>query len=411
MKLLMRIAWRNIWRQKRRTWITIGAMALGVALSMACVAWMDGFFADGFDLMVRQTLGHAQVHHPEYPKQRALYDTIEGGETMVQKLSALPEVKAASGRVFGYTLLAAKDEAAGAQLIGIVPEREAATSSIDTKVLKGGNWLSSDPKKEVVLGSGLAETLKITVGAEVVAVTQAADGSMGNELYTVVGIIKTGSVVRDRAGAYVHQADLQELLVLEDQLHEIALIATKDRLIPTMAANAEATLKGSQVLVRTWDSINPLMKQLIGFQDVFLFVMLLIVYSVAALGILNTMLMSVFERTKELGVIRALGLKPGQMVLLVIFESCALAVISSFFGVLLGLAFDAYLVYYGIDLSHLMDSFSFGGISFSPVMYGAVRVEAVVATVLGLFFITVLASLWPAVRAARLKPVEAMRQE
>lgn len=409
--VLARIAWRNIWRSPRRTWITVSAMALGVALCMACVAWIDGMFMDGFDLLVRQTIGHVQVQHPAYPKHRALYDTIPDAETLLERLDRLPDVQAVSGRVLGYSLLAVRDQAAGAQLIGVVPEREAATSSIDTKVESGGHWLGGEPRKEILLGFGLAESLKAKLGDEVVVVTQAADGSLGNDLFHVTGVIKTGSVARDRAGAYVHRTDLQQLLALPDQLHEIALIARDEDRIPALASEVRSALADRRVLVRTWDEVNPVAKQLISFQDSFMFVMLFLVYAVAALGILNTMLMSVFERTKELGVMRALGLRPVQTMLLVVLESAAMALVAGALGLGLGLLFDGYLVKYGIDLSNLMGSFSFGGISFSPVMYGRIRLSAVVTTVVGLFGIAILASLWPAFRAARLKPVEAMRQE
>ena len=152
MSMLMKIAWRNIWRQSRRTWITIWAMALGVSLTMACVAWIDGMFQDGFDLLVRQTIGHVQVHHPDYPKRRALYDSIDGTAALVDKLSALPEVKAASGRVFGFGLLAVGKEAAGGQLIGVIPDDEAATSSIDESVLPGGR--NGTLKIEILDGAG-----------------------------------------------------------------------------------------------------------------------------------------------------------------------------------------------------------------------------------------------------------------
>lgn len=409
--MLLRIAWRNIWRSPRRTWITVSAMALGVALSMACVAWIDGMFMDGFDLLVRQNLGHVQVQHPDYPKHRALFDSIPDGAAVLDRLGRLPSAQAVSGRVFGYSLLAIQDQAAGAQLVGVIPAPEAATSSIHTKVEPGGRWLSDQPGKEILLGSGLAESLKAEIGDEVVVVTQAADGSMGNDLFHVVGVLKTGSVARDRAGAYVHRLDLQELLSLPDQLHEVALIARDENRIPALASEAKAALAGSGLLVRTWDEVNPVAKQLISFQDSFMFVMLFLVYAVAALGILNTMLMSVFERTKELGVINALGMRPVQTVLLVVLESAAMALVAAVLGLGLGLLFDGYLVRFGIDLSGLMSSFSFGGISFSPVMYGRIRVSAVVTTVVGLFGITILASLWPALRAARLRPVEAMRQE
>lgn len=413
MTLLIKIAWRNIWRQRRRSLITVGAMAFGVALSMACVAWSDGIFQDGFDLMVSQTLGHVQVHNPNYPKQHALYDTLP--QSLNQKLKSLPALAVSSARLFGFSLVAAGDEASGAQLIGVIPEDEAATSGIDKKVQPGGHWLSTKPDKQIVLGAGLAETLKVKVGAQIVVVTQAADGSMGNDLLNLVGIVKTGSVTRDRGGAFMHLSDLQDLLVLPNALHEISMLAQDNDKIPQLKAQVVASLSKSQTsspaLVQSWDQINPMAKQMLGFQDAFLFIMLVLVYAVASLGILNTMLMSVFERTKEFGVMRAIGVRPGQIVGMVLIESGSLAVIAAILGGLGGLALDAYLVIHGIDLSDMMNNFSFGGLSFNPLMRGYVRPQAVIITLIGLVIIALLSALWPAIRAARLKPVDAMRED
>lgn len=130
MLMLMRIAWRNIWRQRRRTLITAGAMAFGVAFSMSIIALAIGLFDDMFRMMVRENMGHVQIHHPDYPKQRALYDTIPGGEELLAQLDALPEVAGGTGRLFGYALLGAGDEAGGAQLIGVLPPLEEAATGV-----------------------------------------------------------------------------------------------------------------------------------------------------------------------------------------------------------------------------------------------------------------------------------------
>jgi ABC-type lipoprotein release transport system permease subunit len=410
--LLVRLAWRNIWRQKRRTWITAGAMAFGVAFCMATIAWSDGMFQDIFRIVVRQNLGHVQIHAPLYPSQRALEDTIPHGEQVLAEVRGLPGLQEASGRLYGYSLLGVGEKAAGAQLEGVDPVEEARLTGISGKVTQG-SWLSPKPSMEIVLGEGLAESLNAKVGDEATAVTQAADGSIGNDLYKVVGVFRTGSVAFDRGGAFLHIEDLRTLLALPGQLHEIVLVSERDDDAEALAVSAHRLLAGRHLLVRSWKEVNPQVAQVISLQDAFMEVVLLMVFSVAALGILNTMLMSVFERTRELGVVSALGLRPGQLVVLVLLETLFIALVAAAVGLTMGLAFDGALVKWGIDLRFLLSSetWSFGGASMEPVMHGIVRARGILATLGGLFAVSLLAALWPAVRAARVRPVVAMRQE
>ncbi len=428
MGLLIRIAWRNIWRQKRRTLITVGAMAIGLAFCMSILALTDGVYRDLFDLVVTENLGHAQVHDPDYPKKRAIWETIDDADGLVEDLEAEPTVSLVSARVFGYALLGFEDRAVGAQLIGVDPLREHGMTAIGDKVTDG-RFLAQAAGREMVLGNGLADRLKLALGDEVVAVTQAADGSTGNDLYTVVGIFESGSVVKDRSGAYLHATDARELLALEGQSHEIALRAVdRDSIEPMLAAcgprveshGSEGSEETDEALekqestgptLRHWGEINPQMFQMMEMADASSVILLFVIFGVAALGILNTMLMSVFERTKELGVIRALGLRPRQMVALVMWETAALVVVALVIGVPIGLGLDAYLVFHGLDLSAVMEGTTVLGVDYDPLLMGEFQVGRVVETVVGLFVISFLAALWPAIRAARLKPVEAMRQE
>ncbi len=411
MWILVQLAWRNLWRERRRSAITAAAMAVGVSFSLVTIALMDGMFDDTFRLLVRQDIGHVQINNPEYPRSQSLYDTIPGADLLLSQLDDLPRLSVATGRLYGYALLGVGDHAAGAKLRGVLPQREARATALNTK-LQEGNYLGNTPNDQILLGTGLADTLHASVGDEVVAVTQAADGSLGNELYHVAGIIRTGNVVMDRAGAILHLEDLRDLLALPGSLHEITLLAQKDNQAQALAESA-GEVAGEGLLVRDWQEVNPQAKQVLALQGASTGVILAMVLSVAALGVLNTLLMSVYERTREFGVLRALGMRPRQIVGLVLLESAFLSILAMIPGLALGLAGDAFLVWKGIDLGMFMesDSWSWMGVALPPVFHGVVKPEGIIATMVGLVVVALFSALWPALRAASLKPVDAMRQE
>jgi ABC-type lipoprotein release transport system permease subunit len=377
---------------------------------MATICLTDGMYEQMLDIMVKQKTGHVQVHQPRYPSQRDLHETIEDAEVILANLDEDPDLRAATGRVFGYALLGADDQASGGYLIGIMPSREAAVSGMDEQVV-AGRYLGTKPALEALVGSGLADALQIEVGAELVAVTQAADGSLGNEIYTVVGLVTTGSTVKDRTGVFLHHSDLQSLLSLEGRIHEIVLLATERDAVTALSDATRRRLGERDLLVRTWSEADPGLARIIGSQNASVEILLLLVFSVAALGVLNTMLMAVFERTRELGVMRAVGMSRGRMMMLVILEAASLALVASVLGGAAGLALDLYLVEYGLDLSRFTGGLTWGGVIFEPVMYGQLRVDRIAQTLAALFSISILACIWPAWRAAQLQPIEAMRQD
>lgn len=410
MPLLVRLAWRNIWRNRRRTLITVSAMAFGLAFCMGMVAYLDGFMTDLFRVMVSESLGHVQIHQRDYPAQRVPYHAIGDGGALLQRLDALAGARQVAPRVHGAALLGAPTTSAGAMLAGVDPLREAALTRLDRKIV-AGRPLANEPRNEIIVGHRLAKKLKIGVGAELVAVTQAVDGSLGNELFRVVGLFKSDNVAQDRGGAFVHLRDAQTLLGLTDQLHEIAITAVDTSAIDALAALARGQVADPGLLVRTWYQVNPQLAQMLQLGDASLFFLLVIIFGVSGIGVLNTMLMSVLERSKELGVVSALGLRPWQLVALVLCETLALSLVATAVGVPLGLGLDAYLVWHGLDLSAVMTDLSMMGSTFDPVMHGEFHLDRVVAIVAGLFAITLLAALWPALRAARLRPAVAMRAE
>lgn len=410
MRFLFRVAWRNLWRHSRRSLLTATAMGVGVAMCMAMLALTDGTYAKMFDVMVTDAIGHVQVHHPDYPSNQRLHDTIPDGERILaEAVDPAEHVQAATGRLYAFGLLGSERTSAGTRFMGVDPERERAVSDISRHV-REGSWLGDGSASEAVLGAGLAETLEAKLGDELVIITQAADGSMGNALVTVVGIARTGNTAMDRGGAWMHLGQLQELLALEGQLHELVVLADRNESIPLVRSALASQPSLSALLVRTWSEANPQAAEMLSSQGFSKGVMLFVVFTVTALGVLNTMLMSVFERTRELGVLRALGLGRDRLMGLVIVESILLAGISGAGGLLLGGVLDGWLVFRGVDFSAGGEGISFGGVTFDPIIKGKVEPEGILLTLACVFVVSLLASIWPALRAAHLEPVEAMRQ-
>lgn len=409
---LLAIAWRNLWRHPRRSLITAGAMSMGVGFCMAIMAYTSGMFSQMNRIMVDEQTGHVQVHHPEYPKSRKLHDTIP--EELLQRSNSAEGVRVASARLYGAALVASEAQTTGAQIVGVVPPEEARLTVV-SRNMRAGRYLGPEPKHEVIVGVELAEKLRLEPGDELVIVTQAADGSMGNDLFQVTGTFRSGQTALDKGGVFVHLDDLAELLVLPDQIHEVVVLGEDQSQSETLKASVAASVgdtDGDALLVQTWQETSPATAQMLAMSGMSKYIIMAFVFGLAAFGVVNTMLMSVFERTRELGVAIAVGMRPRQVVGMIVLESLLLGAISALVGGLFGAGLDWYLVTRGLPLStESGGTLSAGGILFEKVVYGVVVPADIAVVLVAVMLVSALASLWPAIRAARLRPVDAMRQE
>lgn len=411
MQFLTAVAWRNLWRHRGRSLLTAGAMAVGVAMCMASLCFQDGMYEDLFDVMVEQRLGHVQLHHPDYPSKRVMHDSVPDAAQLIADIEALPGTVAVSPRLNGFALVGGEVKSSGALVVGIDPARAAAATPLDERVVEG-EYFGADPTGQALIGHKLLDDLELALGDSVVVVTQAADGSLGNTVFDIVGVYKSGDAQMDRAGMYAPLADVQALLVLPDQIHQATLVSEDAATIERYATQVERLVDAGTTEVVPWWVADPQTSQLMDMRDVGAAIVLGIVFGAAAFGVLNTMMMSVFERTRELGVLRALGLRGGRLIALVLVESAFLAALACGLGLVLGGVFDWYIVTYGFDMSAAAeDGFSFNGVMLNPVIHGAVRVQSIVMVVVAVFLVSLLASLYPAYRAASMRPVQAIRAE
>jgi ABC-type lipoprotein release transport system permease subunit len=404
--MLIRMAWRNLWRNPRRTFITLFSMVFGLTMMIVGYALMDGMTVQMVHYATLLGSGHVQIHHPDYIEDHSMYDTLEDPDELLARVGAT-DLGNASPRMFATALASSGPQSAGAQLWGIDPEAESTVTEL-YKHLEKGEWLSDRPSRSVILGRNLARTLSASPGDEIVVLTQAADGSLGNEIYTVSGVLKSIGEMLDRGGILMHIEDLAQLLVLDGRIHEIAL-KLQD---PDDLEGAREILGGvfdrNRYDIRDWKQLFPELAEYLKLSSGSMTIILFVIFAVASLGIINTQLMSLFERTREVGIMRALGLGPFAVARLVFFETIYMLLMAALIGGVTGSIWSLRLERHGWDISWMGGSFDFVGVAFEPYLYASLRPAAIIDSIWVMVVVVLVASLYPLYRAARISPVDAI---
>jgi len=403
--MLMRMAWRNIWRNPRRSLITLSAMTFSLTLMIVATNLIEGMNRQMVGYAADRSLGHMQAHAEGYYEDKGLHDTLP---LAILERFGEGEFRAAP-RAYTFGLASLGEKSAGVRIQGIDPQQEREVTELWKHLLQG-RYLLPGEAKAVILGRKIAKTLNARPGSEIALITQAADGSLGNDLYQVVGVLKTLDDATDRTTVIMPLTDFAELLVLPGRIHEVAIRTPNAIEVDLYKPRVVSLLAGENCEVRTWKEIAPALKDSLALNEAWTTIMLLIVFSIASLGILNTMLMAVFERMYELGLMLAVGLKPARLVRLILAETLMLAAISEVLGLGLGLLWSWRLKVKGWDLTGLFgEGFEYTGFAFENVLRAAFWPEGMLRCMGIMLLISGLAGLYPSVKAARLKPVEVMR--
>ena len=403
----LRIAWRSLWRNKRRTALALAAIGLSTAL----VLTYNGVLRAYGDWMVATItgpmLGDVQVHAPGWRKDRGLDRTLPTASATLATLRRDPEVAAASGRIYAPILVALGDEGFAAFVIGLDPDVEAHPMGL----------LASAPVhpsgRGVLVGKKLAEVMGVRVGDELALVGQGVDGSFANDLYIVTALIETPVDMVNRQAVVMELGEAQRLFLMSDEVHEIVIRARRSdqgaRLAERLAA--QPGFAGTEVL--HWRALAPELVSLVELVDVAWVFVLVLVFVAAAAGIANTMLISTFERTRELGMLLALGVRPLRIVGMVVVEALALGVVGVALGFALGGGIVAIFHRIGFDLAQLTgggpSAISFAGMHWTLRLFPSLAAIDLVRTFVAVVVTALVASAWPAIRAARLQPVTALR--
>ena len=402
-----KMAWRNVWRNKRRSVVTIGAMMFALVVEILYTGLIPGFMESMQSDIVDLELGEMQVFAEDYLERPSLYTTIEDPDALLVKLDEMGYP--ASARLVGGGLAASGEFSAGVQFRGVDVERDRGVTLIQEK-LHAGEWLDAAEPNGVVIGRQLSKTLNAEPGAELIVLSQGADGSMANDLFIVRGVLSSVAAGTDRTVVFMHDTTFRDLMTLPGGAHQLIVRTPDDVALEDgkEAVLAAAAAVNPDINVMTWKELNPIVAQMLESTKGMIMIILFIVYIAVGILILNAMLMAVLERIREFGVLKAIGMGPFKVFGLIMVESLMQTCIALVGGLALAAPGMWWMSTRGINAGALSGT-DMMGVAMRPVWYGIYYPEDIIrGPIFLLFFVVFFSVLYPAVKAAWINPIEAI---
>jgi putative ABC transport system permease protein len=405
--ITLRMAWRNLWRHKRRTWLTIGAMIFSNLLLVFLISLQFGSYRMMIDNTLKSYTGHLQVQHKEYndnPKIRNSFDAIVPLANEIRKQLGSNKV-AARGVAFAMT--SSEQRSYGLQIIGVEPEFEPEVSSLPG-LIDRGHYFTDLNAEEIIIGSVLARNLRVDIGDELTLLGSGRDGSFAAGVVIVTAIFDSGNADIDRSMAQLPLGYFQSLFSMGGHGHNIVINADDLTLVPVLQNHVSKLLnERKELALLDWNSLQPGLQQAIQADMASAWFMYIILIILVAFSVLNTQLMSVLERTREFGTMMALGVKPVRLGSLVITETFIMSTLGLALGAALGTALAYYLSIVGFSYPGMEEMA--GKFNLPDRIYPSLSLLSIFLGPGIVFLFSLLASIYPALRLFFLHPVSAMR--
>ncbi|HLF65058.1 MAG TPA: FtsX-like permease family protein [Saprospiraceae bacterium] len=404
--LLPKIAWRNIGRNKGRSFLVIGSVTIGIWALIFLLAFVrgtiNGYIADA----IRNQTSHLQIHHPEFLDDREIQYTIPQSSNIVNRLAAMPQTRAVSARILINAMVSTAHGARGLQITGVDPVQEARVTGIADRIVEG-SFFNEDGRNEIVLSRRIANKLNIGLRKKVVLTFQNADFEITTAAFRVTGIFESKNKMIDEIIAYTRSTEMLTLAELsEDVSHEIAILLSDVDSTDAIQTAIKQSVPGMKV--RTFREISPDLDLFDSQIRLNMVIMTAIIMLALIFGIVNTMLMAVLERIRELGMLMAIGMTRIRVFLMIVWETVFVAVIGAPVGMLLGHLTIRSLYKTGIDLSMWASGLEQFGMS--TIVRPELEQDAYLFIAIAIIITALLASMYPSLKATRLKPVDALRK-
>ena len=403
------MAWRNIWRNPRRSILTMCAIAFASLLLIFMLSFQFGSYDTMINSAVKIHTGHLQIQAKGYREKRSMHLVVPDPGAIGRVLEKTPGIDAYTYRGNAFSLVSSKERTYGIGVIGIDPVREAGLSTIK-KVTRQGEYLAQEDTNQALVGELLAKNLRIGLGDDLVVLGQGRDGSVAATVVKVKGIYNSGQDEFDRSSIHIPLTHFQDVYAMRGGVHEVVALGKSLGAIPAIKTAVATAVEGAdddgRLIVLDWMDLMPGLIESIKLDLISGFILYCILILVVAFSILNTFLMAVFERTKEFGVLLAIGTTPGRLTKLLLLESIAMTIAGVAVGIIAGCLVTWYFQVHGISIpgtSEIVRQFGipermFPKLSFLSVIIGPTLV----------LFITFLTALYPALKVRRLRPVEAL---
>ncbi len=408
MKLLIKLAWRNIWRNKRRSILTLAAVIFAVFMAIGMRGIQLGTYALNIKTAVELFSGYLQVQMKGYNDTPKLSLCFTEDKNLTSALKNTKGIESYSSRIYADGLISFKDNSRGVAIFGIEPDKEKKVTTFVENVDEG-RFFSSDSSNEIVVGTQLLENLNAKIGDEIVLLAQGYDGSLGNQKYKIVGTVRLGVQELESTVVFMGLKTAQSLLAMRNKVNVIAIKASDLSELKDIQNNLTSKIKNKDLTVLPWNKVNPELQQAIQLDNVSGILFLGILIVIVAFGILNTVLMSVTERFREFGVVLSIGMPQKKLTYLVYIETMFIAVIGLIFGNVLGYIVNYYLILhpivFGGELKNLYELYH-----FLPELRSSLQASIFVYVSLSIIGISILSCLYPAYRVYKLEPLKGIRQ-
>ena len=405
--LLARIAWRNLWRNRRRTYLTSGGIAFAVLLINFAIGMQGGSYAQMISTATALFVGHAQIQTAEFIDKNRLENTLTDPEALMAAVDAVPEVVASTSRAETFALVSVGERSFGALVVGVDAEREARVSDIMKTIVEGRVF---EDDSGAVLGTVLARNLAAGIGDEVVVLGSAKEGGVAALAFTITGLFQTGQVDMDRGMLLAPLTAVQEGFCLDDEAHTIVVRAESLDDVEGAVDGIRSTLPAAgagETVVRAWFDIVPEVLQMIEVDRLGGWFMYWFLMGLVSFSIVNTFIMTVFERTREFGVLLAIGMRGRQILAMLLFEAGYLWLVGALVGAAIATAVTVWLADVGIPLGDLQE---LGKQMYMPErLYADLTLRGVFTAPAVLFVGAMIAAFVPGVRLLWMDPVAALR--
>lgn len=405
--VLIKIAWRSLWRSKMRSAVVIFAIASGLVGGLFSSAWMNGMAQQRVKNTFAYEIGHVQLHNPVYNENTDVKKTIKNTAEKLKYLKDKNDVIGVSERILVTGMSATANKNMGVNIIGVDPVQEKQVFEIYKRIdTASGDFFEAEKKNSIVISRALADELKARLKSKIVLTFQDYNGEITGAAFKVVGIYRTDNNPWDKMHVFVKNDDLRRVLALpDDQAHEIVLLLDDFEKASFLAGELQNKFPDEKV--EDWAEVSPYLSLMSGYMDTMMGLFMIIILGALGFGIVNTMLMVVLERTKELGMLMAIGMNKRRVFLMIMLETIFLALVGAVIGEVLSVLLINYFNKAGIDLSSVaegMESVGYAAITY-PILEGYRYIQITVLVI----FTGIIASIYPALKALKLHPAEAIR--
>lgn len=404
MMQIFKMAFRDLGRNRRRSFFSAMAISIGLALLMLMASVIQGEMGSAIESAIRLQSGHLQLRTTTYDENKSSLkweDLVQDPEQIASQIATIPQVKAATPRLFASGFLSAGNESAGVRIYGIDP-----ASAVNDPYREGvisGNYLTSDDREGLLIGKPIADKLHLKAGDPVSLSVNTSNGDVDEQTFTVRGIYTTNTYGFDSGIILLPLAKAQAITQTENHASTIVVLL-KDT---SFTDSVKSALKVSNLKILTWRDLNSMFVDFETMAQSYMSIFYMIILAITASVIINTLIMSVYERTREIGILSAIGMRGGRIMALFLAESSLLAVGGVLMGLILGWLATTYFNRHGLYIGNM----GLTGMLVADTIYAKLTLNDTISLTIMTFIVTILAGLYPAVMASRLQPVEALRAE